>query len=157
MDKAATAASVRPMRAFHHPDQLRHQPRFFLIRGQVRPNFEVPARAAALLEGLAALHLAPEIAALPDRAALLAVHAPDYLGYLEGAARLWAALPDAGPEVVPNMHATADALANGARRPESIVGQAAWYSADTACPIGEGTWEASRAAAGVALAAAGEA
>src|SRR4051812_32788712 len=145
------------MRAFHHPDQQRHTPRFFLIRGQPRPNYEVPARAEALLSGLAALGIAPEVAAAPDRAALEAVHAPDYLESREGAARAWAALPDTGPEVVANMHATADALANGARRPESIVGQAAWYSADTACPIGEGTWEASRAAAGVALAAAGEA
>ncbi|WP_149537588.1 histone deacetylase family protein [Siccirubricoccus phaeus] len=145
------------MRAFFHPDQRRHTPRFFLIRGQIRPNFEIPARAEALLEGLSALRLAPENAALPARAMLESVHAPDYLDYLAGAAAAWAALPDAGPEVVPNMHATADALANGARRPESIVGQAAWYSADNACPIGPGTWEASLAAAGVALAAAAEA
>ncbi|GGC42067.1 acetylpolyamine amidohydrolase [Siccirubricoccus deserti] len=145
------------MRAFHHPDQQRHQPRFFLIRGQVRPNFEVPARAEALLSGLATLGITPEVAPAPDRAALEAVHAPDYLAYLEGAASAWAALPDAGPEVVANMHATADALANGARRPQGIIGQAAWYSADNACPIGPGTWEASRAAAGVALAAAAEA
>ncbi|RYH94074.1 MAG: histone deacetylase family protein, partial [Acetobacteraceae bacterium] len=34
------------MRAFSHPDQMRHTPRFFLQRGQLRPNFEVPERAA---------------------------------------------------------------------------------------------------------------
>ncbi|MCO6416430.1 histone deacetylase family protein [Siccirubricoccus sp. KC 17139] len=145
------------MRAFFHPDQRLHTPRFFLMRGQIRPNFEVPPRTEALLEGLAALRLVPETPALPSRTLLETVHAPDYLDYLAGAAAAWAALPDAGPEVVPNMHATADALANGARRPESIVGQAAWYSADNACPIGPGTWEASLAAAGTALAAAAEA
>jgi acetoin utilization deacetylase AcuC-like enzyme len=59
--------------------------------------------------------------------------------------------------VVANIHATSDALANGARRPAGIIGQAGWYTADTACPIGPGTWEASFAAAGVALAAAAEA
>ena len=40
------------MRAFHHPDQQRHDPRFFLQRGAVRRNYEVPARAASLLAGL---------------------------------------------------------------------------------------------------------
>jgi len=37
------------MKAFWDPVQLRHAPRFFLLRGQVRPHFEVPARAEALL------------------------------------------------------------------------------------------------------------
>lgn len=157
MDKGAPAASLTGMRAFSHPDQLRHTPRFFLQRGQLRPNFEVPERAASLLAGLERLGIPAETAARPGRAALEAVHAADYLDFLEGAVRAWAALPNPGPEVVANTHATADALANGARRPEGIIGQAGWYTADTACPIGPGTWEASLAAAGVALAAAAEA
>ncbi len=37
------------MKVFWHDAQLKHQPRFFLTRGQMRPNFEVPARAEALL------------------------------------------------------------------------------------------------------------
>ena len=48
-------------------------------------------------------------------------------------------------------------LANGARAGGHIIGQAGWYTADAACPIGPGTWEASLSAAGVALAAAAEA
>ena len=145
------------MRAFHHPDQQRHTPRFFLQRGQLRPNFEVPARATALFAGLERLGIAAEAAAPPGRAALEAVHAADYLDFLEGAVRAWQTLPDPGPEVVANTHATADALANGGQRPQGIIGQAGWYTADNACPIGPGTWEASHAAAGVALAAAAEA
>ncbi len=39
-------------------------------------------------------------------------------------------------------------------RPEAIVGQAGFYMADTACPIGPGTWAAAKAAAQVALTAA---
>ena len=157
MDKGASAASLPGMRAFSHPDQMRHTPRFFLQRGQVRPNFEVPERAASLLAGLQRLGLAPETAAPPPRAALEAVHAPDYLDFLEGALAAWQALPNPGPEVVGNTHATADAMANGGRRPAGIIGQAGWYTADTSCPIGPGTWEASFAAAGVALGAAAEA
>ena len=37
------------MLVFWNPVQLRHAPRFFLLRGQVRPHFEVPARAEVLL------------------------------------------------------------------------------------------------------------
>lgn len=145
------------MRAFSHPDQWLHRPRFFLQRGQLRPNFEVAERATALLEGLGRLGLPVEQAAPPARAALAAVHAPDYLDFLEGAYAAWQALPDPGPEVVGNTHATGDVLANGGRRPAGIIGRAGWYTADTSCPIGEGTWPASLAAAGVALAAAAEA
>ena len=145
------------MRAFSHPDQLRHRPRFFLQRGQLRANFEVPARAEALLAALGRLGMAPETATLPARAGIEAVHAPDYVDFLEGAYAAWRQLPDPGEEVVGNTHATGDALANGGRRPGGIVGQAGWYTADTSCPIGAGSWEAIRAAAGVALAAAAEA
>lgn len=146
------------MRAFFHPDQARHAPRFFLLRGEVHANFEVPDRAAALLDGLARLGIAPETAAPATQAQAEAVHRPDYLDFLSGAADAWAALPEPrGPEAVANVHPAPEMLANGARPGEGIVGQVGWYTADAACPIGPGTWEACLAAAGVALAAAGEA
>ncbi len=145
------------MRAFHHPDQARHTPRFFLTRGVVRPNFEVPERAASLLAGLAALRIAPEIASPSHRTALERIHTPDYVEFLATAAAAWAALPQPGPEVVANTHPSPEMLANGARRGGHVIGDAGWYTADAACPIGPGTWEASLSAAGVALATAAEA
>ena len=145
------------MRAFHHPDQMRHNPRFFLLRGEVRRNYEVPARAEALLAGLGELGIVAERAPPADADALAAVHARDYLEFLESAARDWAALPDAGPEAVPNVHPTPEMLAQGARPGPGVVGRTGWFAADTACPIGPGTWEACLAAAGTALAAAAEA
>ncbi|MFC7474765.1 histone deacetylase family protein [Dankookia sp. GCM10030260] len=157
MDKPHAAASLAVMRAFHHPDQARHTPRFFLTRGEVRPNFEVPERAASLLAGLDALRILPEIAAPADRAALGRIHAPDYVEFLATAAAAWAALPNGGPEVVANIHPAPEMLAHGARAGDHVIGRAGWYTADAACPIGPGTWEASLAAAGVALAAAAEA
>ena len=54
------------MRAFHHPDHARHDPRFFLMRGAVRPNYEVPARAESLLAGLGEVGIAAETAPLPE-------------------------------------------------------------------------------------------
>jgi acetoin utilization deacetylase AcuC-like enzyme len=145
------------MKAFAHPAEARHDPRFFLMRGRLRPNFEIPARAAALAEGLAWLGISPALPPPALRAALEAVHAPAYLDFLRDAPAAWAALPDPGPEVVGNVHPTPEMLAQGASCPAGLVGQVGWFTADTACPIGPGTWDAALGAAACALAAAGEA
>ena len=145
------------MKAFAHPAEARHDPRFFLMRGRLRPNFEIPARAAALAEGLARLGITPGLPPPASRVALEAVHAPAYLDFLRDAPAAWAALPDPGPEVVGNVHPTPEMLAQGASCPAGLVGQVGWFTADTACPIGPGTWDAALGAAACALAAAGEA
>jgi acetoin utilization deacetylase AcuC-like enzyme len=148
------------MKAFAHPEQMRHTPRFFLIRGEVRANYEVPERAGALLAALHRMGIAPEEPAPAPRAALETVHAPDYLDFLAGAVAAWNGFQDRGPEVVANAHPTPEMLAQGGRPPQGmvgVIGRAGWYTADTACPIGPGTWEAAQAAAGCALAAAAEA
>jgi acetoin utilization deacetylase AcuC-like enzyme len=145
------------MKAFWDPIELTHAPQFFLQRGQLRRNFEVPARAEALLEACRALKL--EIAAPPacDRAALEAVHTPAYLDFLRDGPAAWAAMDDHGPELVPNIHPSPEMLANGARPSATIVGQTGWFTADTSCPIAAETWPASLAAAACAIAAADEA
>ena len=145
------------MKVFWHEAQLAHTPRFFLTRGQPRPNFEVPARAESLLAACAALAL--PIAAPPpaERAALESVHDAAYLDFLRDAHAAWVALDDAGGEVVANSHPPPEALANGGRMPEHVVGRAGWFTADAACPIGPRTREAALWAAAGALAAAGEA
>jgi acetoin utilization deacetylase AcuC-like enzyme len=145
------------MKAFADPAQELHSPRFFLMRGRVRPNFEVPARAASLAEGLKRLGIAPEQPPPAPRSALEAVHAPDFLDFLRDAPAGWAALPDPGEEVVGNMHPSPEMVAEAARLPRGLVGQVGWYTADTACPIGPHTWRASIGAAACALAAAQEA
>ncbi|MFB9969194.1 histone deacetylase family protein [Pseudoroseomonas cervicalis] len=142
------------MRAFAHPDQSRHAPQFFLQRGQVRPHFEVPARAEALLGALHAMRLAVETPATVAPEALHAVHDADYVRFLSEAAAEWAKLPEKGPEVVANMHPSPEMLAQGATLPAAMVGRTGWYTADTACPIGPGSWESILGAASCALAAA---
>src|SRR4051812_28677783 len=142
------------MQTFAHPSQLRHTPQFFLQRGQVRANFEVPERAGALLSGLHRLGLMPEEPEAATREALLSVHDARYVDFLESAARGWNGLQERGPEAVPNMHPSPEMLAQGATCPDAIIGRVGWYTADNACPIGTGTWEAVAGAAGVALAAA---
>lgn len=142
------------MKAFHHPDEAQHAPEFFLMRGQVRAHFEVPARAASLREGLSALGITPSVPPPASRAALLKLHTPELLDFLEEAAAAWAELPEAGPEVVANIHPTPEMLAQSQRKPQHVIARAGMHMADTACPIGPGTWTAAIGAAGCALAAA---
>ena len=145
------------MKVFWHEAQLKHAPRFFLLRGRARANFEVPARAEALLASCRAMKLDIVTPPRADRSALLTVHDAAYLDFVRDAHAAWSALPDAGEEVVANSHPSAEMLANGARMPEHIVGQAGWFTADAACPIGPYTWESALWAAACALGAAEEA
>lgn len=78
------------------------------------------------------------------------VHSPEYLSFLSEAWDAWAALGDAGPEMIGNIHPVRQA----ATYPAHIVGKLGWHTADTAAPIGPGTWAAACAAADVATTAA---
>jgi len=145
------------MKVFWDPIQLAHAPSFFLAKGTVRPNFEVPVRAQALLTACHAMGLFVERPPPIDVAALLAVHDPDYLAFLRDGYASWSALHGAGPEIVANHHPSPEMMAMAARIPTNIVGQAGWFAADAACPIGPHTWEAAFHAAAGAAAAADEA
>jgi acetoin utilization deacetylase AcuC-like enzyme len=145
------------MKVFWHDAQLRHAPRFFLLRGRPQANFEVPARAEALLTACQAMKLDIVTPKAADRASLLPVHDAAYLDFLRDAHAAWSAMPGAGEEVVANSHPSPEMLANGARMPAHIIGQAGWFTADAACPIGPHTWESASWAAACARAAAEEA
>ncbi len=145
------------MKAFAHPDQALHAPHWFVMRGQLRPNFEVAARAEALLSGLAALGIAPETPPEAPRAALEAVHRAAYLDFLRDAPAEWAKLPDSGPELVPNIHPSPEMIAQGGSSGQHVIARLGEFTADTACPIGSGTWRAALSAASCAVAAAAEA
>lgn len=145
------------MKAFFDPIQLAHAPRFFLQRGQVRPHYEIPARAEALLAACHRMGLDVEAPAAAPMADLLRVHSAEYLGFLRDSPAAWAALPDAGAEILPNIHPSPEMFVSGARLSDSVVGAAGWFTADLSCPITAETWPASVSAAHCALAAADEA
>ena len=145
------------MKVFWNDAQNLHTPKFFLMRGQVRPNYEVPGRASALLAACQTMRLdivSPDPAREAD---LLTAHDAAYLNFLRGAHAAWSALDGASPEVVANSHPSPEMLANHGRAPEHVVGQAGWFTADAACPIGPHTWTAAVWAASCAHAAAEEA
>ena len=137
------------MKTIYDAAHIDHDPQFFLQRGQVRRTTEVPERADRLLAGLkqGRHELLP-----PQRhglAPIAAVHTPEYLAFLAEAHNEWKALGDSGPEIIPNIHPSRYAPTY----PDSIVGRAGWHMADTACPIGPGTWKAALLAADAALTA----
>ena len=122
--------------------QALHSPQSFLVRGQLTESPEIPARAVAFL---AAIERRGDRLVAPDDVGLApvaAVHAPDYLDFLEQAWREWQKIGGA-QEVIPNVHPGRKSVAT----PQSIIGQAGKFQADTACPIGEHTYGAAVAGA----------
>ncbi|MBT4689224.1 MAG: histone deacetylase family protein [Rhodospirillaceae bacterium] len=141
---------MRPIRVVHSPAHAGHDPESFIRAGRFAPSPECPERAHRLF---AAVEKAGyEIVPPQDHGmdAIAAVHPPDYLDFLQNGLAEWQKLPDAGPNIVPNMHPGRHMQA----RPQAIVGKAGYYMADTGCPIGPGTWGAVASSAQVALTAA---
>lgn len=135
---------------FYAPETEAHDPVFRLTHGAIQRNAERAERARLLIEGLDALDLGWHVPPEADRAALEAVHTPEFLEFLETAWADWQKLPGCGPEVVPN----AFAQRATSTRPASVVGRAGWHMGDTSAPIGPDSWTATRRAADCAVAAA---
>ncbi|WP_416899037.1 MAG: histone deacetylase family protein [Minwuia sp.] len=137
------------MQVIYSPVQQDHDPSSFITSGRVAPSPECPERAERFL---AAVTGAGHDVAAPREHGIgpvAAIHPPDYLRFLETAHARWSALPNPGPEVIPNVHPGRHMVA----RPAHVIGQAGYFMADTACPVGEGTWRAARAAADCAVTA----
>lgn len=142
------------MKCAYDAGHAKHDPNFFLVRGQPRRSTELPERAERLLAGLKT----GDHTLLPAQrfglGPVVDVHTPRYLRFLEEAYATWSALPDGGSEIIPNIHPFRAPRGWEPTYPTGIVGRAGWHMADTACPIGAGTWEAAQLAADVALTAA---
>ena len=135
------------MKVIFANEHYEHVPEFFLTRGKVIQSTERPERAEILINAAKGAGLEPLEATEFQRSHLLRVHSVDYLRFLEDAASDWAALADAGPEIVANVHPSRIA----GTYPRSIVGRAGWHTSDTACPIGPHTFKAACRSADVAL------
>ncbi|HEV7252961.1 MAG TPA: histone deacetylase family protein [Mesorhizobium sp.] len=138
------------MKCFFAAEQFRHDPKAFLSSGAPQPNPEIPERARRLREGAKAAGLDEARPPAFGLGPIAAVHTPEYLEFLENIFERWRRIPDASAEVIPNIHPTH----RDGRRPLSAVGQAGLHMADTACPIGEHTFEAACWSAWTAVATA---
>ena len=126
------------MKAIFDDRQWKHDPQHFMANGVIQPSPEQPERIARLTEGARAAGCeitAPGDAGLGPIAAL---HSPEYVTFLRNIHTRWQRIEGGGPEVIPNIHPAT----RGDNYPKSAVGQAGYHQADTACPIGAGTWEA---------------
>lgn len=145
------------MKAIFDDRQWRHDPKHFMANGVIKPSPEQPERIARLTEGATAAGcevVAPQDAGLGPIAAL---HSPEYVTFLRNIYPRWQRIDGAGEEVIPNIHPAG----RSDNYPKSAVGQAGYHQADTACPIGAGTWEAAywsaqTAVTGADMLAAGE-
>lgn len=126
------------MKAIFDERQWRHDPKHFMANGVVKPCPEQPERITRLTEGArvaGCAFLAPEDAGLGP---IAAIHSPEYVTFLRNIYTRWQRIEGAGAEVIPNVHPAS----RNDGCPRSAVGQAGYHQADTACPIGAGTWEA---------------
>lgn len=137
------------MKAFLDPRQHGHDPKMFMANGTRLPNPEQPARIDMLRAGAEAAGCRFEPPADHGMAPLAAVHAPEYLVFLQTIHARWSRIEGAADEVIPNIHPDR----RTASYPRSAVGQAGFHQADTACPIAAGTWEAAYWSAQTALSA----
>ncbi len=137
------------MKTFYHPDQDLHHPRTYFSRGKMREPQEVPRRALELLSAARHLGFDLETPADAGEAPIAAVHAPDYIRFLQTAHAEWTALgEDWGEEVVSNIFVREPNALRG------ILARAGRYLADGSAPIGAGTYRAAYAGAQCAVAAA---
>lgn len=146
------------MQLFYSEMQLRHQPQQFMVAGQIVEPVEVPERATRMATRLAALGLPLRDPGDHGLEPITAVHADHYVRFLQGAFQRFRELPNAGPEVLANVHPYVSASVNLAvreqPRPSGVIGQAGWYLGDFAVAMGAGTWDAAYASAQTAVAAA---
>ena len=142
------------MLAFFDPDQFKHEPKFSLFSGVPKPNSEVAERAKVLRDALLQHGHELKIPKPHGITPVEAVHHQDYLHFLKNIYRRWQEIPGASAEVIPNIHPNRTTGSEPCGIPESAVGQAGWYMADTACPISNETWNSALASANTAVGAA---
>lgn len=138
------------MKAVYSDKHSSHDPQFYLVRGVIKRTTEQPERAVRLLKGL---HDGKHTIVAPTefgQGPRARVHSPEYLRFLESAWEEWQRLPDAGAEMIPNMHP----VRVPGSYPSHIVGKLGWHTVDTSAPMGPGTWAGACAATDMATTAA---
>jgi acetoin utilization deacetylase AcuC-like enzyme len=138
------------MRVFHHPDQALHDPPLVFRYGRFIDQPDRAERYDIFLRAAAEAGHRIDVAKDVGLQAILAVHDPAYVAFLEDAWSRWQELPGASEDAIPSVHPTHRMT----RMPEHVLGQLGWYSNSTSCPIQAQTWRSVRASAWSAVAAA---
>jgi acetoin utilization deacetylase AcuC-like enzyme len=133
------------MLTYCSPTQNAHAPALELVNGRAEEHAETPARLANMLAQMG------EVRAPADHGleAIVAVHDPGYVAFLQSAHAAWLAAGREGDAI-------GYAFPVRGRRPldiERIDGKLGQYGFDTVTPIAAGTWAAAYGAAQSALGA----
>lgn len=146
------------MQLFFSPAQLSHKPTQYGVHGRLVKPLENPERGETLIASLASLGLFAEEPGDAGDGPILSAHADHYVAFLRGAFERFQALPNAGPEVLPNVHPYFAGAGHLGARPKpkttGILGQTGWYIGDLSCAMTAETFEAAHASAQSAIAAA---
>ena len=112
-----------------------------------RPFYDRAARVDQLLGAVHRLGLPTAPAHDHGMAPIAAVHDAGYLHFLETAFERWQETPLAGPAV----RTFGYAVRQMQRLPDAIVGQAGYYLSGETVPLLQGTWQAAKTSAHVAI------
>lgn len=134
------------MKVIYSPKQAMHSATQQLNAFGIQPYPEVHARVEAILAALGDSRFEVIEPKHFERQALLMVHAPDYLDFLERGYAEWVATDSAN-----EMYASAFVPRMVSRPSQDIRGRVGWYMADTYTRIVAGTWKAALASAECAL------
>ncbi len=148
------------MKVYYSETHRQHDAPFEVLEGGVSvPVFECPERMDRILAALATTGWAE---VTPPRdfglGPIRAVHAADYLDYLQTAYDDWQAESgQLGIETLnPVLYPATFPPRRGRGKPSSVVGRAGYYTMDLSAPIVAGTYPAAAASAQCALSAAEE-
>ena len=138
------------MRTVHTDRHRLRDPRTELSGGELVPPYECPARAETVVARVRERNLG-EVLEPTEHGLdpLLRVHDAAFVRFLETAWRDWTADGHRG-EAIPSIWPDRD---EPVAEPARVEGRIGWYAFSAETSISEGTWEAARAAADVALTA----
>ena len=144
------------MQVFTADTHLLHQPQWYIADGTVRPCPDHPARVDRIrnaLQNAGNFDIAPP-AEIDPWPALRAIHASDYLAYLQTIHTVWTAEFGSNVDVLPDTFPRVNPHAPCVRRPTKPAALAGYYCFDMAAPITAGTYQAALDSARCALSAA---
>jgi acetoin utilization deacetylase AcuC-like enzyme len=136
------------------PQHALHAPQTEFYRGERVPCFESPARLDFVLNELAARGHELRTPDTDSMVALLKIHSPAYLAFLQTAWQQWLALSPGNADVQPFPSVWPVRTLRHDVEPENFIAKLGLYSMDNGTPLVAGTWAAVKGGADAAASAA---
>lgn len=136
------------------PQHALHAPQTEFYRGERVPCFESPARLDFVLTELAARGHEVRTPDIDSTGALLKIHSPAYLAFLQTAWQQWLALSPGNADVQPFPSVWPVRTLRHDVEPENFIAKLGLYSMDNGTPLVAGTWAAVKGGADAAASAA---